>query len=100
MKKTLTKQYYVSDFSQNDEIAAGRVYPTKKDATAAELTRFSKEIRWAPMFGGEMSGKFIPIDPDWADAEVTLVVKIDKKNGKPEYVENTLKIPNQTEEVV
>lgn len=91
MKKQLTKEYYISDFSPGDAIADGKVYPTKKDATRQELNSFAREIRWCELFGGDMSGKFIPLDPSYTDAVVTFVVKIDKPGMKPEYIEKEYK---------
>lgn len=92
MRKQLLREFTVSDFSTEDKLADGKVYPTLKDATQKELKLFKREIRWCPMFGGDMSGKHIALDPSYSDAVVTLVVKIDQPGQPPAYIEEEVRV--------
>ena len=83
MKKQLTKTYYVSDFSNRDELASTAVYPTGKHATAQEAKGMEVEIQYPELLGGGQSGFKLPIDPEYHDGKLEFVIRL--KRGNEEF---------------
>lgn len=79
-KKQLTKTYYVSDFSDKDEIATRVVYPTGKHATALEAKGMEMEAEFPNWLGSKQSGIKVPVDPEYHDGKLELVLRLTKGN--------------------
>jgi hypothetical protein len=88
--KQLTKTYYVSDFSEKEEIANVTVYPTGKHATSEQAKGMEVEIRYPEFLGGNQSGKRLPIDPDFHDGKLEFIVRLTKGSDVYEITEKAL----------
>ena len=82
-KKQLTRTYYVSDFSDKDEIATTAVYPTGKHATREQAEGMQMEARLPEFLGGTQTGVRIPVDPDYHDGKLELRLFLTK--GEEEF---------------
>ena len=81
--KQLTKTYYVSDFSKEEEVATRAVYPTGKHATEMEAKGLEMEVRYPAFLGGKQSGVRLPVDPDYHDGKLEFRIFLTK--GAEEY---------------
>lgn len=77
MKKTKTIEYVICDFHEDgEEVAAiAKAEPTGKDVCKEHARAFKQEVRHPAESGGEMSGIFAIVDPDYDSPEIQTVYK-------------------------
>lgn len=96
--KQLTKTYYISDFSDKEEVADKGVFPTGKHATSEQAKGLEVEIRYPEFLGGRQSGMRLPVDPDYHDGKLEFRVFLVK--GDEEYeIKDHISLENPVKDI-
>lgn len=81
MKKTKSIEYTICDYHLKEDgsevNAVGQTMPSGKDACEMHLKAYTKEVRLSEELGGDMSGKFVSVDPGY-DAKMVIEYKKEK----------------------